>query len=329
MHDEDTIPSSEEAWAKYWSGPKIITVNGQPLSGVGWAFDNSQLIQLQQKLQEKESELNDRKREYLAELAKKDRDNAQLKKTQGDYERQVRLNHIYKSVSDIAQQRLLDDESFADLFTARSCFAYIISVDLRRSTDLMLKAVKPSLFAVFLRQLCDRLRALILNNHGVFDKFTGDGILAFFPNHYSGEDAGFFAVNAAAQCHQAFAEIYQENLDCFRTAPKDAGLGIGIDCGEVDLVTDLGGLTVVGPPVVYACRFGGAPAFTTFLNQQAYADIFKRYSAYFSFAQESLDVKNEGEIYAYRVEPNGKEYKPKLPSWLTTPVEGVKESTTT
>ncbi len=69
-----------------------------------------------------------------------------------------------------------------------------MSIDIRRSTDLMLKAREPRLFADFVTGLCSKLKNLIVNNYGVFDKFTGDGVLAFFPDFYSGPDAGLLAV---------------------------------------------------------------------------------------------------------------------------------------
>jgi hypothetical protein len=41
-----------------------------------------------------------------------------------------------------------------------------------------------------------------------------------------------------------------------RAPLKDTGLGIGIDFGATRLVQMAGGLSVVGAPVVYACRLG-------------------------------------------------------------------------
>ena len=47
-----------------------------------------------------------------------------------------------------AQEKLLASDDFAKLFDRDRCFAYIMSVDIRKSTDLMLKATEPERFAV-------------------------------------------------------------------------------------------------------------------------------------------------------------------------------------
>jgi class 3 adenylate cyclase len=66
----------------------------------------------------------------------------------------------------------------------------------------------------------------IIGNLGVFDKFTGDGILAFFPEFYSGPDAGYLAIQAADACHKVFADHYTNSRKCFISVLKDTGLGI-------------------------------------------------------------------------------------------------------
>jgi class 3 adenylate cyclase len=289
--------------------------NNQPM-GYDFQMRSEREYELAAKLQAKEAELAKTKQDYLEQRASKNKAEEQLAAKRAEIEKQERLKHIRAAVEPAAQELLLRDDGFEKQFSCSSCLAYVMSVDIRKSTDLMLKAVEPAQFVKFIRTLCDRLRAAVLRNHGIFDKFTGDGILAFFPEFFSGEEAGFLAVTAATQCHRAFAETYDEHLDCFTTARQDVGLGIGIDYGTVALVSDLGGLTVVGTPVVYACRFGGAPAGTTLLNRQAYSKLLEGYSAYCSFRRTTLGIKNEGDFIAYQVELNEKPYIPKSPPWL-------------
>src|SRR4051812_3379022 len=118
-------------------------------------------------------------------------------------------------------------------------------VDIRRSTELMLKARRPDLFASFMMTLCRDLAAIIKNHFGVFDKFTGDGILAFFPEFFTGSDAGFHAVAAATEAHRTFTELYKQHRSSFTTILTDVRLAIGLDYGTVHLVNLADGLTVV------------------------------------------------------------------------------------
>ena len=152
----------------------------------------------------------------------------------------------------------------------------------------MLKARKPEKYAEFVTQLTRQLIKEILESFGVFDKFTGDGILAFFPDFYSGKDAGFHAASAALRCHQIFQSHYREHRTSFISILQDTGLGIGIDYGRLHLVQVSGALTVVGPPVVYACRLGGAPAGSTYINQPAYEELSNNYGNYLHFEETTL-----------------------------------------
>ena len=93
------------------------------------------------------------------------------------------------------------------------------------------------------------------------------------------------------------------------------GLGIGIDAGPTHLVRLGGGLTVVGTPVVYACRMSGAPAGMTYLNQTAYEEIVLKYKACCNVEETKIDVKHEGPHVAYSVKFNKDEHDPQPPAW--------------
>jgi adenylate cyclase len=227
-----------------------------------------------------------------------------------------RLSHLLTRVGNPAQQKLLDSPEFRAQFDRDTpCLAYVLSIDIRRSTELMLKAREPKLFAEFVMSLTRQLRDVVLENYGIFDKFTGDGILAFFPEFYSGSDAGYFALRVAAACHEAFASHYDKHKHCFVSILKDTGLGIGVDYGQVQIVQLGGDFTVVGTPVVYACRMGGAEARHTYLNQPAFEQLFERYSSVCDFDSCEIDIKHEGLTLAYSAELNGKTYSAKLPDW--------------
>ena len=60
-----------------------------------------------------------------------------------------------------------------------------MSIDIRRSTELMLKARTTELFAEFMAGLCEQLQGLIRDKFGIVDKFTGDGLLVSFLEFFS------------------------------------------------------------------------------------------------------------------------------------------------
>jgi class 3 adenylate cyclase len=221
-------------------------------------------------------------------------------------------------VNESARAKLLESVAFRDLFdTSKPCNTVIMSVDIRRSTELMLKAREPQLYADFIISLCTKLTRIILNNYGIFDKFTGDGILAFFPDFYSGQDSSYWAVKAAHECHNYFSTHYQVNRKCFKSILMDVGLGIGIDYGEAHLVNIQDGLTVIGAPVVYACRMSGDKAGLTLLNQPAYEITSQKFGEFINFQEYITTLKHEGPTLAYIATLSKKIYEPKLPDWLT------------
>lgn len=229
------------------------------------------------------------------------------------------LRHLLDRVGILAQKSLLTSSKLFELFQKNEvCNAFVVSIDVRRSTDLMLKAREPKLFAEFITSLAEKLRSIILERYGIFDKFTGDGILAYFPDFYSGQDAGLQVVEASEACHQAFKEHYNNNRKCFLSIINDVGLGIGVDYGEVTIVRMHGELTVVGTPVVYGCRLGGANAGQTLVNQPAYEMLMENYSEYIDFSEASIDFKHEGSMLAYSVMRNVKPASPNSPDWVSS-----------
>ncbi len=227
-----------------------------------------------------------------------------------------KINHIIPRICEAGRELLFKSDAFKALFAdARSCQSVVVSIDIRRSTELMLKARKPELFAKFITELTQKLSSIIISNYGVFDKFTGDGILAFFPDFYSGKNSLYFALKAAEECHQAFREHYNNSRSCFNVFIKDAGLGIGVDYGQVTLVNTNNELTVVGIPVVYACRMSGAKAGDTILNQPALELAEELYSTQIKVIETEINIKNEGTAVAYKLEINEKGLTIGKPDW--------------
>ena len=195
--------------------------------------------------------------------------------------------------------RTIRNDSFERLVATQSIEAFVVSLDIRRSTTLMLNAKDPEAFAHFIFTLCSRLRQIIWDNQGIFEKFTGDGILACFPPKFTGENAALATLKAAEECLRAYKEIYENHRDDFHVVNPDLGLGIGIDFGPVFLGLALAGLTIVGRPVVYACRLSSAESGRIAINQQAKKKMSDCLHDGIEFEDIIVPVKNELAISAY------------------------------
>jgi class 3 adenylate cyclase len=264
------------------------------------------------------------KRDLESEIAEQKRIVAVLREQKAEYQAEYEklqkirdASHLLDRVHESAHPLLLKGGELRNQFEeGKTCKAFVMSIDIRRSTELMLKAREPKMFADFITGLCTGLSKIIIDNYGVFDKFTGDGVLAFFPEFFSGERAGCRVIDVADDAHIAFELHYKANRRVFNSILKDTGLGIGIDYGDVQLTRIGDALTVVGSPVVYACRLGGAKPGQTLLNQPAYEQVFDNYSGHCHFEETELDFKHEGRMLAYRVRRNEKTSDLTEPNWL-------------
>ena len=128
-----------------------------------------------------------------------------LQEVHGELEKKSALGNLRTQVNREALGKLLESDAFRAIFeNTEACQAFVLAIDIRRSTELMLKAKDPKTFKHFIMGLCDGFRGIILRNWGIFDKFTGDGVLAFFSDFFCGENAGLMAVKSAIDCHEFF-----------------------------------------------------------------------------------------------------------------------------
>lgn len=266
----------------------------------------------------------DRKK-YIEDIRglSKDRDDSRkkiedLERQRQDLLKNENLNHLINRVNEEGVKKLRESKDFQNKFDMGNTYNMVVlSLDIRRSTELMLKSKSPTLYAQFITSLCIKLSAIIKNNYGVLDRFTGDGILAFFPDFYSGSDMIYYALKSAYECHEYFNVHYKSSRNCFITVFREVGLGIGIDYGEAYLANVNNELTIVGTPVVYACRMSGAKYGETLLNQTAFELLSEKYSKFFEYSETDIDIKNEGSALAYKVNFNFRAVEVSKPDWVT------------
>ena len=82
------------------------------------------------------------------------------------------------------------------------------------------------------------------------------------------------------------------------------------------MVRMAGSLTIVGQPVVYACRLGGAPAGHIYINQPAFTKIHNMYKSEIELEETEINIKSEGPILCYSAKIKDQEFKIKKPTWI-------------
>jgi len=246
-----------------------------------------------------------------------------LEETVGKLKRKQELDFLISRVAPEAENAILTRNALADKFLdeKRVQDAFVVSIDMRRSTDLMVKARSPAHFAAFMTELCSELAEAIKQEYGVFDKFTGDGVLAFFPEFFSGKDAGYHALMMGESALLIFSECCLRHRSSFTAVLRDVHVTVGIDYGPVHLVQVAGGLTVVGVAVVYACRLATGPAGHIFLNQSAYDEISKLYGNLCLISETTIESKHEGGTVCYDLKRNKQPFTAATPPWLGDPAD--------
>ena len=119
--------------------------------------------------------------------------------------------NLLTRVGALAKEELIVNEELRNNFSNNSVRpGAVISIDIRNSTELMLLAKSPVDFAQFITSLILVLEKIVKDNFGIFDKFTGDGLLAFFPDFFCGKDSLYFALQTAKLCQNAFSIEYEK-----------------------------------------------------------------------------------------------------------------------
>jgi class 3 adenylate cyclase len=139
---------------------------------------------------------------------------------------------------------------------------FVMAGDIRSSTILMKEAVRFERFAFIMDKFVTSVRRGIQGSGGWFDKFTGDGFLAYWIVQSGSDEHHEHFVQAAGNmthtAHTLVEFFHQRVLEDFRSnsrnLPDGVGLAVGLDAGPGYLVEIAGELTVVGSPVVGAVR---------------------------------------------------------------------------
>jgi class 3 adenylate cyclase len=166
-------------------------------------------------------------------------------------------------------QRFRRDELLDAVIDASPIQMFVMAADIRESTTLMKESIRLERFAQVMDKFVSSVRRGIRSSGGWFDKFTGDGFLAYWivqgaaPEEYE-ERFVQTAGDVAHTAHLLTDLFHRRVLEDFRANTRNlsggVGLSMGLDGGPGYLVEIADELTVVGPPVVGAVRMVTAAA---------------------------------------------------------------------
>jgi class 3 adenylate cyclase len=177
------------------------------------------------------------------------------------------------------EERFQRDQLLDAIIDTTPLQMFVMAADIRESTLLMKEAVRFEQFAKIMDKFVSAVRSGIGTPGGWFDKFTGDGFLAYWiaPSTPKDEYQQRFveaAGNLAHTAHELIELFHRRVLEDFRRNSRNlsdgVGLAIGLDAGPGFLVEIAGELTLVGPPVVGAVRMVNAAS----RPQEIFANVY-------------------------------------------------------
>jgi len=191
---------------------------------------------------------------------------------------------------------------------------FVMAADIRGSPTLMKEAVRFERFALVMDKFVTSVRRGIRSSGGWFDKFTGDGFLAYWivqpapPDEYE-ERFVQTTGDVAHTAHSLIDLFHRRVLEDFRSNSRNlsagVGLAMGLDAGPGYLVKIADELTIVGSPVVGAVRMVTAAA----LPQEIVANVYlgERLRDEQAGIYEALGVTVSRELRPTKEYPKGQE----------------------
>jgi adenylate cyclase len=178
-----------------------------------------------------------------------------LKKLHDDLESRNRLlRHVLDGYvsEDVVDVLLTDPERYLKL-GGEARLVTVLFADIRGFTRFTEDHSAPEVVET-LNRIFRALSHVVFAHRGTFDKYLGDGLMAFYGAPIAGEDDARRAVETAIEMQLRFHEVAEE----FGVAMQGLGLGIGIHSGEA-IVGNIGSdrvmdYTVIGDTVNIAKR---------------------------------------------------------------------------
>ena len=189
----------------------------------------------------------------------------------------------------------------------------VLVADIRRSQDLITYGYSPDFYREQIIGFLTEVRKILRHNYGIYDRFTGDGFIAYF-NQYVCEQEGrdyYEMILDSCDKIQKFAEQFFDNWSSqIRKIPVEPiGLSLGVDSGVVSFKDIEGQFFAIGDACVWATRMCNAgKRGDVIFNNIPYHKIASFGTDGFSEAIDSV-TKNGESFKAYRIKPTLVSYK--------------------
>jgi class 3 adenylate cyclase len=211
------------------------------------------------------------------------------------------------------EQRFRTPELLDAVIDGAAIQMFVMAADIRESTMLMKESIRFERFAAVMDRFVSSVRSGIRRSGGWFDKFTGDGFLAYWIVQSAPQEEydQAFVQTAGNIVHTAneLVDLFRRRvLEDFRANTRNlsagVGLSMGLDAGPGHLVKIADELTIVGPPVVGAVRMVTAAG-----PHETVANVFlgKRLRDQQDGVYAALGVTVTREVRATKEYPKGQE----------------------
>lgn len=191
----------------------------------------------------------------------------------------------------------------------------VVVGDIRRSQDLMTYGCNPDTYREKIIEFMNRTREILKNNCGLYDRFTGDGFIAYF-NQYmcdqEGRDYYEMMIKSCREILEFSNPFFEDWTKLLRRIPDtDIGLCIGVDSGIVSFKDLNNQLFAIGDACVWATRMNSAGGKGDIvLNNIPYQYI--SYVLNENNCEKINSITKGGEHFsAYRLQINNLHYVPK------------------
>lgn len=112
----------------------------------------------------------------------------------------------------------------------------VVVGDIRRSQDLMTYGSNPNVYRDKIIEFMNRTREILKSNCGLYDRFTGDGFIAYFNKYMCEQEGKDYYEMMLKSCREILEfsnPFFEEWVHLLRRIPEtDIGLCIGVDNGN-------------------------------------------------------------------------------------------------